>query len=284
MPFEATTDAHGLFVCGRCGHRAEVEIDTSAEALVEEGSRQSPLTSLGLVRCPACGRRDARVVLVSALLPGLGGLGIAAGLAIAFVLLGMVAIAGPDVQQNDARFPYLLVVALVAALAGGGGFVAWSLGRAFRRAALNVTFGGAAPRGEDPYRAQPALPALGRPSFLVPEQQRHSFALGIVGVSALLIALMGLGSTLPGMIGIAVATAVVAGVVRGNGAAERAVYSLAFAVAEGGIVVATTLYVRGRGSVWNLELLIPLLLGSIPGVIVYRLAVRLLPRRRGDAG
>jgi hypothetical protein len=281
MPLESTAEERGLFVCRRCEHRAEVEIDTSAEVLVDEASRQGPLTSLGLVRCPACGRRDTRVVLVEAMLPAFGGLLIAPVLAFVLVLVGMLVIAGPDVRQNEARFPYLLTVAVVAGLLGGGGFLAWHLGRAFRRAAQNVSFGRTAPQGVPPYRTQPALPALGRPSFLVPEEQRSNFALGLVSFSALAIGFMGLGSSLPGRIGLGVAVAVVAGAIRGNSNAERAVFSLAFTMAEAGIVVATSLYTQGRSSVWNVELLVPLLLGAIPGGVVYLLAMKLV--RPGNA-
>ncbi len=279
MSQESTEEGRGLFVCRKCGHRAEVAIDTSAEVFVDEGSRQGALTSLGLVRCPACGRRDTRIVLVEALLPTLGGVVIALVIPFFLVVVGMLAIAGPDPRENEARFPYLVAVAAFAGLVTGGGFVAWQLGRALRRAARNVSFGRTAVPGEAPYRAPPDLPALGRPSFGVSQEQRTQGALGLVAASALAIGFLGLGSATAGRIACGVATAVVAGAIRGNDAAERAVFSVAFMVAEAGIIVATVVYTSGRSSVWNVELLVPLVLGALPGAVVYYLAAKRLGRR-----
>ncbi len=171
MGLESTAEESGLFACRSCGRRVAVDIDTGAEAFVDPESRQSPLRSLGLVRCPACGRRDLRVVLVEALIPAGAGLMIALALAIGLVLVLAIAFAGPDPQQNDARFPFLLAGSVVMGLMGGGGFLAWQLGRAFRRAARNVTFGQAALPGE-------ALPALGGPTFVLSDEQRSNIATG----------------------------------------------------------------------------------------------------------
>jgi hypothetical protein len=271
MGLENATEGRGLFVCRRCGHRAQVDVDASAEVLVEAGSRQDALTSLGLAKCPQCGRRDTKVVLVEALLPTLGGLGIAVVLSFIFILIGMVVIAGPDVQQNEARFPLMAVVAVAVAIACGGGFLTWSLRKSFRRAATNVSFGRQVVSGEAPYRSEPAMDQLGRPDWSVPVQQRTNFALGLVAFFGLMIGFMGIGWTLTIQLLLEIIAAVVAGVVRGAAAKERILFSSAFLVAEVGIIVATRIYSEGRSSVWNFELLIPLLLGSVPGLIVYLL-------------
>lgn len=207
--------------------------------------------------------------MVEALLPTLGGLGIALVLSFIFIVIGMLAIAGPDVHENEARFPFMAVIAVVLAVACGGGFLTWSLRKAFHRAAANVSFGRQVPEGVAPYRSEPPLDQLGRPDWSVPLQQRTSFALGLVAFFGLMIGFIGIGWSLAVQLIVGVVTAVVAGVVRGAVAKERLLFSAAFFVAEIGIVVATRIYSEGRSSVWNFELLIPLLLGSVPGLIMY---------------
>ena len=271
MALENALEDRGLFVCRHCGHRAEVEVDANAEVLVEAGSRQDARTSLGLAQCPKCHRRDTKVVLVEALLPTLGGLGIAVVLSFVFVFIGMLIIADSDARQNDARFPLMAVIAIALAVACGAAFVTWSLRKAFRRAAANVSFGRQMPDAAadaGPYRSEPPLEQLGRPDWRVPLQQRKSFALGLIAFSGLLIGFMGSGS-LPIQLIVGLVGASVAGVVRGKVVKDRILFASAFVIAEIGIVVATRIYIEGRSSVWNFELLIPLLLGSVPGLIVY---------------
>ena len=280
MTTGSPTEEGGLFLCARCGHRAEAHVDTSAEVFVDEESRQSPRAALGLVRCPSCGRRDVLAVAGAALVPALIGLAIAAVLAFAFVFAGMLAIAGPDVAQNDARFPYLLGLSILAGFLGGGGFVAWKLRAALHRAAQNVTFGRAG-RAETGDGFSPSMAAPGRSEPLVSAERRHNIALQMVTISAVLIGLLGHGSSLPGMLALGCAAAVVAGAVRGDTAMERGVFSLAAAVTEVGILLATRLYTEDRSEVWNFELLLPLVLGGLPGGLVYLVAVRLLRRREG---
>lgn len=284
MVLETAAEGRGLFVCRHCGHRAEVDVDTSAEVLVEANSRQDGLTSLGLAKCPKCGRRDTKVVLVEALLPTLGGLGIALGLSFIFIFTGMVVIAGPDVHQNDARFPFMVVVAVALAIACGGGFLTWSLRKSLRRAAANVSFGRHVATGEGPYRSEPAMDQLGRPDWSVPVQQRTSFASGLVAFFGLVIGFQSIGWSLTTQLIVGGLAALIAGAIRGSAARERILFASAFLVAEVGIIFATRIYSEGRSSFWNYELLIPLLLGSVPGVIVYFLVSKFgLPKRAGEA-
>jgi multisubunit Na+/H+ antiporter MnhF subunit len=108
--------------------------------------------------------------------------------------------------------------------------------------------------------------------------------LGLVAFFGLVIGFMGIGWSLAIQLIVGVVAAVVAGVVRGAAAKERILCSSAFLVAEIGIIVATRIYSEGRSSVWNFELLIPLLLGSVPGLIVYFLVSKFGISKRSAEG
>jgi hypothetical protein len=64
--------------------------------------------------------------------------------------------------------------------------------------------------------------------------------------------------------------------VRGVTPRARAAFAAAFVVAELGIILATRAYTEGRRSVWNVELLVPMLLGALPGALAYVVASKAL--------
>jgi len=73
---------------------------------------------------------------------------------------------------------------------------------------------------------------------------------------------------------IAVFFGIAAGVVQGDSTAHRAVFAVSLSLTSAGALAATGWYIEDRSAVMNLELLLPLGLGSIPGALITILAVR----------
>jgi len=265
-----------IFACSRCGHRAEVAVDTGAEAFVSPEARLDPANLVAVSACPSCGRRSWGAVAARSLVAIAGGAGVAVVGALPLVLVGMMLAAGPDPRENDARFPWILAVAILLSTAAGAGFAAVLVRRLLRRAALAVTFRGAAPEGAAAVSAK-------APSIFADDDQRSRVATGIVGATGVLLGLarfMGWGAPLGALLGLGVLAGAVGGVIRGTTPRARVIFALSFVVGEVGIIVATILYVAGRTSVYRAELVLPMVGGALPGVVAYLVASRLLAAKR----
>ena len=125
------------------------------------------------------------------------------------------------------------------------------------------------------FEADPAVPA--DPST------RANTALGIIVGAGALAALLAAG-WIAGPVGmgvplvVAVLGGAVAGVVAGSSREERAAAAGAAIVATVGIALAVRIYVVDRSSVYNLELLLPVALGGLPGYGVHLALKRFVAR------
>jgi hypothetical protein len=68
---------------------------------------------------------------------------------------------------------------------------------------------------------------------------------------------------------VAVGTAPIAGWLVAKSLGERVFASIASMIAAVGIVIATTWYIRDRRHLVNLELLLPMIIGGLPGLVVF---------------
>jgi hypothetical protein len=121
------------------------------------------------------------------------------------------------------------------------------------------------------------------PSTTTPaeNEQRRSAALGIAGASGAIGALLvsgWLGEPVRTSIALFVAAlgGITAGVVLGNSRDERAHAAGSAVVATIGITFACSAYMNARSSVYNLELLLPMAVGAIPGILAYQALKRLV--------
>jgi hypothetical protein len=70
-------------------------------------------------------------------------------------------------------------------------------------------------------------------------------------------------------LGVCVMGAPLAGLVAGKDTADKVFSGLAAAVGSAGIVSATSGYIESRGHMLGLELLVPILLGGLPGLALF---------------
>lgn len=115
------------------------------------------------------------------------------------------------------------------------------------------------------------------------EADKHQIAFGITIASGAVAAMLVAGwFGEPVRFGVALLVAVIGSLVAGwFGGADRdarAHVAGAAVVASIGITFATKMYVAGRSSVWNIELVLPTLVGSLPGLFAYFALRRLVAR------
>lgn len=204
-----------------CGHRTAVEIDATSEVLVTEASeRIAPREALALVGCPACRRRDRIALSKRAVVPAILGLAVAFVGTIAFVPIGLFAIAGPDTARNEARFPTMVAVALGAAVLLGVGVALVRLRATVRRAERIVRFTDEPTDAVDAEQAAPPAPVRDPAAAL---EDRKKLTTGIVvGGFAGLALLGGAGDWhLSVEILIGASIAIAAAAVRGTSRFER---------------------------------------------------------------
>ena len=112
------------------------------------------------------------------------------------------------------------------------------------------------------------------------DDKRHQLFFGISAGVAVLAALLVSGwfgepIGLPAGLIIAAAGGLVVGWLTGENAINKVFQTLAGVIFSFGVVIGTVWYLKGRSSVWNLELLLPMALGGLPGVVAYFLFRRL---------
>jgi hypothetical protein len=119
-------------------------------------------------------------------------------------------------------------------------------------------------------------------------KKRSEIAIGITGASGMLGAILvsgWFGGPVRAVVALIVAAVggLVAGIVAGTSRDERAHAAGSAVLAAVGITFAVSAYISDRSSVYNLELLLPAAIGSLPGLLAYFGLKRLVPGPRTRA-
>jgi uncharacterized membrane protein (Fun14 family) len=254
------------YECSHCGCRAP------AAVVIGSGERamSNAAISLGLQPCPACGRRNTKLMALASVVPVLNGVLIA-------VLIGLVV----SIVMFAAKVPGTL------SLVGGGvlGIAAgvWTFRRVLHRDLAEasvpvIAIGDPIVEGTDPYRS----PALRRfeplPSPFTRERMTDAGYVIAVGAATLIAALTwGDALSLTKLL-LAIGGGAIAGLVAGRDMRDRLFAIGTMSVIAVGVVLATYIYLADRSVIINKELLIPIAIGCLPGIALDRVRFRLTGR------
>jgi hypothetical protein len=258
------------YACRYCGHRAEADV---VAGLGPHG-RSNAAWALGLAACPACGRRDRKLLAIEAIVPALGGLLVGG---VAFVALWVIGILGVPHPST----PVAIAMPVAAALIGIAACAVQAqrlLRKALADAAIHVLRIGdpIVDRDGAPYRVAAQRPR-DRLSAPVLGARSTEGAYMVVFIGAAVLASLDWSASLSASsVAVAVAIGIVGGCIRGADARTRLASCASLALASTGILYAVRHYLGGRSMIVNYELLLPIGLGGAPGLVLDQLLHRRL--------